>query len=77
MLLRFQLSTVRIALLAAFVLASAGGCKLWNPFRDDVGFPKDEQKLTEGVRPADAKNSQWGASERAREIEKNLGVGPR
>jgi hypothetical protein len=77
MSIRIQPSAVLLGFLATLLLASASGCRHWNIFRDDDGFPRDEQKLTKDVRPAETNNKPWATSEKGREIESNLGVGPR
>jgi hypothetical protein len=60
-------------LAAAIVCASMAGCCCHH--LSGEGFPREVQQMTEGVRPHEPNNERWGLSTKAREVERNLGVG--
>lgn len=49
------------------------GCTQWN-LRGD-GYPAEVQAMTSGYRPTESANTPAGVSQKARDIEKNFGVG--
>jgi hypothetical protein len=62
---------------AASIVLATSGCHTWGRWGkwDDDGFPAEEQKLTENVRPREPNSTYAGVSTKARQVERNLGKG--
>jgi hypothetical protein len=70
------------SVLLGLIVCASSGCKAWGHKSwghwgkwDDDGFPEDEQKLTENVRPREPNSSIWSTSAKGRQVERNLGIG--
>jgi hypothetical protein len=71
---RFFASTTLLAITIALAFSSTGCQRLREHKWRGHGYEKDVNSLTENLRPKADERSMTGFDERARDIERNLGV---
>ena len=73
-----SLRTASLIVAFGVFAASSTGCKSWNCWgllEKEEGFPAEEQKLTENLRPSEPNSKSWSVSAKAKQIDRNFGIG--
>jgi hypothetical protein len=76
---RRPLWSVSLFAALALLMVASTGCKSWGRWGlwDDSSFPEEDQKLLGNLRPPEPNSAFAGTSNKAQQIERNFGIGPK
>jgi len=72
------LPAVSLLLATSLFVTTSSGCKSWGCWgllEEEEGFPEEEQKLTENLRPAEPNSKSWSLTEKGRQVDRSFGIG--